>query len=142
MTQTTQRILDLMQSNALNAHQLEVAVGLPNASIQSWVKGKKRKNGEMTEVMPSADSIAKLARYFNVSTDYLLCLTNEPTANQLHLTAEEQDLLSIFAEYSHDDQIRIIEQLRCQVKLTKGVDVFGLFSPKETTVATTTTSKK
>lgn len=142
MTHTTQRILDLMQSNALNAHQLEVAVGLPNASIQSWVKGKKRKNGEMTEVMPSADSIAKLARYFNVSTDYLLCLTDEPTANQSHLTAEEQDLLSVFAEYSHDDQIRIIEQLRCQVKLTKGVDVFGLFSPKETTIATTATSKK
>lgn len=78
MTETTKRILDLMQKNNLNAHQLEVSVNLPNASVQSWVKGKKRKNGEMAETTPSSETIAKLSRYFNVSADYLLCLTNEP----------------------------------------------------------------
>lgn len=142
MTETTRRILALQKAKGVNDHQLEKGANLPISSIQVWTKGKKRKNGSITETSPSVDSIVNLARYFNVSTDYLLCLTDEPTANQSHLTAEEQDLLSVFAEYSHDDQIRIIEQLRCQVKLTKGVDVFGLFSSKETTVATATTSKK
>lgn len=78
MTETTKRILDLMQKNSLNAHQLEVSVSLPNASVQSWVKGKKRKNGEIAETTPSSETITKLARYFNVSADYLLCLTDEP----------------------------------------------------------------
>lgn len=78
MTETTKRILDLMQKNSLNAHQLEVSVSLPNASVQSWVKGKKRKSGEIAETTPSSETITKLARYFNVSADYLLCLTDEP----------------------------------------------------------------
>lgn len=101
MTETTQRILDLMQNNNLNAHQLEVTVGLPNASIQSWVKGKKRKNGEMAETMPSTDSITKLARYFNVSADYLLCLTGEPKPLENHEVGEISDnTLTVFGEIS------------------------------------------
>lgn len=78
MTETTKRILDLMQKNNLNAHQLEVAVNLPNASVQNWVKGKKCKNGDMRYMSASTDAITKLARYFNVSADYLLCLTDDP----------------------------------------------------------------
>lgn len=79
MTKTTERILKLMQEHNLNPHQLEVAAQLPNASIQAWVKGKKRKDGKISETSPAADSITNLARYFNVSADYLLCLTDEPT---------------------------------------------------------------
>lgn len=77
MTETTKRILDLMKQTNTNAHQLEVAVELPNASVQGWVKGKKRSDGSMREISPAADSIAKCARYFNVSADYLLGLTDE-----------------------------------------------------------------
>lgn len=77
MTETTKRILDLMKQTNTNAHQLEVAVELPNASVQGWVKGKKRSDGSMREISPAADSIAKCARYFNVSSDYLLGLTDE-----------------------------------------------------------------
>ncbi len=77
MTETTKRILDLMEQKNVNAHQLEVAIGLPNASIQGWVKGKKKSDGTTREFSPSTDSIAKLARYFNVSADYLLGLTDE-----------------------------------------------------------------
>ncbi len=77
MTETTKRILELMKQTNTNAHQLETAVELPNASVQGWVKGKKRSDGSMREISPAADSIAKLARYFNVSADYLLGLTDE-----------------------------------------------------------------
>ena len=77
MTETTKRILELMKQTNTNAHQLEMAVELPNASIQGWVKGKKRSDGSMREISPAADSIAKIARYFNVSADYLLGLTDE-----------------------------------------------------------------
>ncbi len=77
MTETTKRILELMKQTNTNAHQLETAVELPNASVQGWVKGKKRSDGSMREISPAADSVAKCARYFNVSADYLLGLTDE-----------------------------------------------------------------
>ena len=77
MTETTKRILELMKQTNTNAHQLEVAVELPNASVQGWVKGKKRSDGSMREISPAADSIAKCARYFNVSADYLLGLKDD-----------------------------------------------------------------
>ncbi|MCM1437746.1 MAG: helix-turn-helix domain-containing protein [Roseburia sp.] len=79
MTATTQRVLDLMKKQNLKAHQLEIAANLPNASVQNWVKGKKCKSGEMRYMSPSSEAITKLARYFNVSADYLLCLTDKPT---------------------------------------------------------------
>lgn len=78
MTETTKRILSLQKEKALNDHQLEVEAGLPISSIQAWTKGKKRKDGTIAETAPSIDSIVKLARYFNVSADYLLCLTDQP----------------------------------------------------------------
>ena len=77
MTETTKRIVALQKENGLNDHQLEVGVGLPVSSVQAWTKGKKRKNGEIVESSPGIDSIVKLARYFNVSADYLLGLTDE-----------------------------------------------------------------
>ena len=77
MTETTKRIVALQKENGLNDHQLEVGVGLPVSSVQAWTKGKKRKNGEIVESSPGIDSIVKLARFFNVSADYLLGLTDE-----------------------------------------------------------------
>lgn len=77
MTETTKRIIALQKENGLNDHQLETGVGLPVSSVQAWTKGKKRKNGEIAESSPGVDSIAKLARYFNVSADYLLGLMDE-----------------------------------------------------------------
>ncbi len=77
MTETTKRIIALQKESGLNDHQLETGVGLPVSSVQAWTKGKKRKNGEIAESSPGVDSIAKLASYFNVSSDYLLGLTDE-----------------------------------------------------------------
>ena len=104
MTETTKRILDLMKQTNTNAHQLEVAVELPNASVQGWVKGKKRSDGSIREISPAADSIAKCARYFNVSADYLLGLTDErkPLENrEIGQVASSSDfVLAVFGEMS------------------------------------------
>lgn len=78
MNETTKRIISLQKQKGLNNHQLEMEANLQISSIQAWTKGKKRKDGTMVVANPSTDSIIKLAKYFNVSTDYLLCLTDEP----------------------------------------------------------------
>lgn len=70
MGETTKRILYLLSISGQNAHQVEVGAGLPNATINRLQTGKIQS--------PSAEAIVKLARYFNVSADYLLCLTDDP----------------------------------------------------------------
>lgn len=70
MTETTQRILGLMTKKGDTAHSLEVNAKLPISSVSGWKNDKFK---------PAMDSIIKLARYFNISADYLLCLSDEPT---------------------------------------------------------------
>lgn len=70
MGETTKRILYLLSISGQNAHQVEVGASLPNATINRLQTGKIQN--------PSAEAIIKLAKYFNVSADYLLCLTEEP----------------------------------------------------------------
>ncbi len=101
MTETTQRILTIQKERGLNDHQLELLAGLPISSIQAWTKGKKRKDGTVAETAPSLDSIIKLARYFNVSADYLLCLTDKPKPLENHEVGEISDNTpAIFGEMS------------------------------------------
>lgn len=101
MTETTQRILTIQKERGLNDHQLELLAGLPVSSIQAWTKGKKRKDGSIAETAPSIDSIIKLARYFNISADYLLCLTNEPKTLENHEVGEiSENAPSFFGEIS------------------------------------------
>lgn len=124
MTDTTKRILDLMEQKNVNAHQLEVAIGLPNASIQGWVKGKKKSDGTTRAFSPSTDSIAKLARYFNVSADYLLGLTDEPkplSSNQTDVAERHDYALSSDFAANYEDIIkeRAFNDL---AKLYKAVD--------------------
>ena len=70
MTETVKRIVELMEWRGDNAHTLEVNAKLPTSSVYSW------KNDRF---QPSTEAIIKIAKYFNVSADYLLCLTDNPT---------------------------------------------------------------
>ena len=101
MTETTKRIIELKEEMGLNDHQLELGAGLKPAFLQAWRNGKKNPKGEIVEVKPSTDSITKLARYFNVSADYLLCLTDKPKPLENHEVGEISDnTLTVFGEIS------------------------------------------
>lgn len=77
MTDIIKRINLIKTERNLNDHQIEVGAGLQPSSLLAWANGKKNKKGEIKPVKPSADSIIKLARFLNVSADYLLGLTDE-----------------------------------------------------------------
>lgn len=66
-----ERILALMRINNVNAAQLTSKLEISKSSITEWKKGKGK---------PTSESIIKLATYFDVSTDYLLGLTDEKKA--------------------------------------------------------------
>lgn len=93
MNETVKRILALMKQKGDTAHSLEVNANFPSSSVFSWKSDRNK---------PSMDAIIKLARYFNVSSDYLLCLSDEPMPLKQ----------SSSAEYSADLMLEIISLLK------------------------------
>jgi len=63
-----QVIKELRQARGLTQTQLAEAIHSTQASIQEWETGKKR---------PMIDAVVSLAKFFDVSADYLLGLEDE-----------------------------------------------------------------
>lgn len=57
------RLRELRKANNLSQKQLADIVGTNNSSICDWECGRTQ---------PDLDALVKLARYFDVTTDYLL----------------------------------------------------------------------
>jgi len=65
MSKLAIRLKELREENALSARALAKELNLSDRAIQRW---------EKEERIPNADNIILLAKYFNVSADYLLGL--------------------------------------------------------------------
>ncbi|MDE5729783.1 MAG: helix-turn-helix domain-containing protein [Clostridia bacterium] len=63
-----ERLKYLRNEKGLGQNLLAKELKLSNASISYWETGKQE---------PSAEALFKLAKYFNVSADYLLGLTDD-----------------------------------------------------------------
>ena len=98
---TIDRILLLQEQAKVNNKDLEKAAGLPNGSISKYKK---------KEYSPSVSAIIGLARYFGVTTDYLLCLSDSPTpAVEKSHSQEEELLLKAYNAASATGKFRIIQ---------------------------------
>ena len=99
---TIERILLLRDEQNLTSKEVETGAGLANSSISQWKKGRGK---------PSLDNIIKLARFFNVSSDYLLGLQESSSVPEIEisLTEEEQLLLTAFRKSNSLDHFRIIQ---------------------------------
>ena len=58
----------LRMQRGINQIELANNLGVTKQSISNW---------ENDNIMPSAEMLIKIAKYFNVSTDFLLGLSNE-----------------------------------------------------------------
>ena len=76
---------------------------------------------------PSSDKLAKIADYFNVSTDYLLGLTDDPrTLSQI--LATQNELVRDVAELDENDIAvakRIIKGLKSKEEFAEELGAFG-----------------
>lgn len=68
---TVQRINVLFESREQSNRSILFELGLSPTALAEWNRGKSK---------PTVESIVKIAKYFNVSTDYLLGLTDLPLA--------------------------------------------------------------
>lgn len=71
------KIKDLANEKGVSLSELERSIGISNGSISKWEKSS-----------PKADTLQKVADYFNVSVDYLLGRTNK--RNYYELTEKDE----------------------------------------------------
>ncbi len=67
-TRFAERLKELRADKNIGQNALAKALDLSNASVSYWETGKQ---------VPSAEAVYKLARFFNVSADYLLGLKED-----------------------------------------------------------------
>ena len=89
-TTIQERLWDLRKEKGLNLEELAVATGLSKSALGSYEKD------ELKEI--SHKSLVELAKFYGVSVDYILCLTenrNPPNTEltELHLSDDMVELL-------------------------------------------------
>ena len=68
MSDTVQRIFQLMEQRHVSAYRVSQETGISQARISGWKTGKNN---------PKQDALEQLADYFGVSVDYLLGRSSE-----------------------------------------------------------------
>lgn len=71
------RILGLIEAKGISAYKFTSDLRLSSGAVSDWKKGRSK---------PGADAIVKIAKYFSVSTDYLLMGIEERNRPQARLT--------------------------------------------------------
>ena len=89
---TATRLKSLREKKQVS--QLDVAryLGIERASYSAYELGKSRPVRYMD----------KLAYYFNVSTDYLLCISDNPQPKKQGLSADEKNLLDDYWKLNNE----------------------------------------
>lgn len=90
-----ERIKELRNSRKMTQVELAKALGLTKQCVSNW---------ENDNVLPSVDMLCKLADFFSVTTDYLLC-------------REEKDCLSV--DGLSNDEVVHIRQIIDDIKSLK-----------------------
>lgn len=105
---TLDRIKSLCKKKRINITTLEKECDLSQNSIVKWAK-----------TSPSTDKIVSVAKYFNVSADYLLCLIDEPKPLESREIAQKSEtalalfekMPSLFEEQRFIDTAKIYSEL-------------------------------
>ena len=112
---TVERILSLIKEKNINQVVLAKAIGVSAGNISDWKTGKAN---------PSYGAIVKLANYFNVSTDYLLCKTDDPSpvntkksSQDRILTEDEEKIVNIMNSIPKEYHEEIVRLMEAAVKL-------------------------
>ena len=84
------RIQDLMKSRKVTQAELATRIGVSESSLSRFISGKTDKLGD--------ENIIRIARVFNVSTDFLLGVESLHTINVSDLSAKDVAMLTDLAD--------------------------------------------
>lgn len=98
------RLSQLRTKKGINQRELAQQIGVSDSTIGMWETGKRQ---------PDLDTVAVLAKYYNVSTDYLLGLDIDSNKKNT-ISLDAQNILDIF----YQDPEHITELLKSFSKLS------------------------
>ncbi|MFD2254899.1 helix-turn-helix domain-containing protein [Lactococcus formosensis subsp. bovis] len=106
-----ERLQSLAKETNKSFNQIERELGYPRNALNAYKSGKS----------PSAKRTAELAKYFGVSTNYLIGNDENKVSN--NLTNKENDLVAAFRmeseDMSEEEQAEFNEALKDMMKLAK-----------------------
>ncbi|WP_242387291.1 helix-turn-helix domain-containing protein [Enterococcus gallinarum] len=119
-----ERISELAKKHDKSLKEVAEELGLSRNAIYQWKTSS-----------PKAESLAKVAEYFNVSMDYLLGRTNEPNPagvdheldwdDVIYKDPEEEELIAAFRMESEDmtleEKKKFNNSLKGMMKIAKGL---------------------
>ena len=92
------RLRELRQKRNLCLRQVAEIIGVNKSTVCSYENGSRQ---------PAYDILVSLARFYRVSTDYLLGLTNARTIDVSGLTEKQRnvicEIVTIFADRNGED---------------------------------------
>ena len=88
--------------------KMQEVVEASSGTISGWKKG----------VMPKTETVIRIAKYFGVTTDYLLCLSDSRNGKDT-ITEEEQLLISAYRSASTEGKFIIIQTCMNQKEASK-----------------------
>ena len=97
------RLHELRIENHMTLQELGNRVGLGKEAIYKYEKG--------IVVNPKRDLISRLAKVFNVSPSYLLCLSDSRYSASEGFSQTEMNLIILFRKLNGDGQDFIFEQI-------------------------------
>ncbi len=102
------RLENLIEENNLTQKQLSNELHIATTTLNGYVNNYRE---------PDFHTLVRLARYFDVSTDYLLCLTTEKKPAPSALSSAEGTLVHLYRALLPDRQELLIEQAMFYQKL-------------------------
>lgn len=93
-----EKVQELARQRNMTIAELERNTGIANGTIGKW----NRQN-------PSLETLQKISDYFNVSTDYLLGRTDDPSLSHKEVTPEFSSIQRKAEQLSKHDQQRLLQ---------------------------------
>lgn len=102
------RLENLIEENNITQKQLSIELHIAATTLNGYVNNHRE---------PDFHTLVRLARYFDVSTDYLLGLTEEKKPTPSSLTTAEGTLIQLYRTLLPNRQELLLEQALFYQKL-------------------------
>ena len=89
----TPKLLELLKERGITQNALAAFLNITPSTISEWKKGNLR---------PAVEDVINTAQFFNVSTDYLLGLTDNPNLSEIQ---------AIFEKLNPSEQQEVLQNL-------------------------------
>lgn len=106
------KILKLTAERNISNRKLTIDLGISNSAISEWKKGKAK---------PSLEAVVKIAKYFGVSTDYLLL---EEQVNP-ETVAHKKEILKPDSEIEENEQQELPHNIKLSAEEEKLLECYN-----------------